>query len=190
MHVLWNTHTSYTGKHIVHGSNSIESLFLQLQRTINLVSQHGNNLSCVVGGAPLKLQFTPWNVQLVVDSVTKKIRLQYILVTNSITQSTYFRSALKKKCLGQNFPHLATKTSLIHEFVFAKNSRQILCFFFPPWNFHIYTIGCSMPQNFLFSSMACSQIWLSPLVDGSQPTNLTDFPKNKKTHWFKQIAKI
>jgi hypothetical protein len=41
--------------------------------------------------------------------------------------------------------------------------------------------------------MACSQIWLSPLVDDSQPTNLTDFPKNKKnkkTHWFKQIAKI
>jgi hypothetical protein len=57
------------------------------------VSQHGNNLSCVLGGAPLKLQFTPWNVQLVVDSVWKKVRLRYILVTNSITQSAYFRSA-------------------------------------------------------------------------------------------------
>ncbi len=91
---------------------------------------------------------------------------------------------LLKKCLGQNFRHFATKTSLIHGFVFAKNkchSRQILCFFPPPsWNFHIYTIGCSMSQKFLFSSMACSQIWLSPLVDDSQPTNLTDFPKNKK----------
>jgi hypothetical protein len=49
-----------------------------------------------------------------------------------------------------------------------------------------------MSQNFLFSSMACSQIWLSPLVDDSQHTNLTDFQKqkNQKNHWFKQIAKI
>jgi hypothetical protein len=37
-----------------------------------------------------------------------------------------------------------------------------------------------MPQNFLFSSMACSQIWLSPLVDDSQSTNLTDFLFKKK----------
>jgi hypothetical protein len=28
--------------------------------------------------------------------------------------------------------------------------------------------------------MACSQIWLSPLVDDSQPTNLTDFQKTKQ----------
>jgi len=47
---------------------------------------------------------------------------------------------------------------------------------------NIYTISCSMSQNFLFSSMACSQIWLSPLVDDSQPTNLTDFEKKTHTH--------
>jgi hypothetical protein len=33
---------------------------------------------------------------------------------------------------------------------------------------------------FLFSSLTCSQIWVSPLVGDSQPTYLTNL---KKEHW-------